>query len=165
MRQTILALFLLSAFSISTNGKIKVRVTVDISNKKYASELLEAVQAKINSTDRYAVVSKASDVDMLLSLMCIEATSTSNRQLGFTCSSGITYYPFIDSALNIELIEAETIVNGGLEGTEFIATNISNRFINGTTDEKLTQAKDELLSYVQSFCRSRPDDCAIQNKK
>jgi hypothetical protein len=66
MRKLLVATAIVLATSGSACAKLSVKLVIDVSNEKAKRELQEAIEARINSTDRYTVTSNAVDTDLLL---------------------------------------------------------------------------------------------------
>jgi hypothetical protein len=161
MRKFFIVAGILLLMSGMANAKMKVRLFIQLDdNAKLKAQLMEGVEARLNSTERYGVVGKEEDSDFLLAVFCM-VESAHKGETGFSCVSIIEYFPFPDTGSYIVLYDAGTILGGPLNEGEFVTNGIANKFINGTTDEKLTARKTELLTSIKLLCLRHVDACQI----
>jgi hypothetical protein len=159
MLKHLMVFAVLLAMADSVPAKLKVNVVIDLSEEKFKNELQEAIEARINSTERYTIATSAGVAELLLSITCMTVEHEGGLRTGFVCNSDVTYFPFEKSALMVELEPAGNLVVGGPKSATFVANSLMNRFINGTTEEELASKKAFLRRSVALFCNSRPTDC------
>jgi hypothetical protein len=153
MRKLLIATAIALAASGSACAKLRVSLKIDFSNEKAKRELQEAIEARINSTDRYTIASEAAETDLLLAVSCLAPES-----VPVTCNSDVSYFPYKDLALSIPVEVAESMAMSRND-TGYIASNLMNHFIDGTTDAILKERKSFVREAIQLFCYNDPTEC------
>jgi|HubBroStandDraft_6_1064221.scaffolds.fasta_scaffold1680411_1 hypothetical protein len=161
MRKLLIVAAIMLSTSLSAYAKIYVTISVSVSDsdEKTKRELEEGMEARINSTERYAVSGKPVDAELLLDATCMILENGGGRKDGVVCDSEVTYFPFRGSALSIHLEGASHMAVSGPGNTAYIVGALMNRFINGTTDDVLTGRKNFLKLAVRQLCEDEPSDC------
>lgn len=162
MNQPIIKAFVCFIFLLLTsNGamaKLKVVVAVSYDDEKIRQELESSINARINSTERYTLANlKDSGVDLLLDVECLKVL----KVVATVCTSRVSYWPFKDIALYVEVAAAVTTVSGP---TEYVVNGIMNTFINGTTDDKLKATKMSVQAAILNLCYEQPSECKVPGK-
>jgi hypothetical protein len=101
MRTLLIATAIALAASGSACAKLHVNLRIDFSNEKAKRELQEAMEARINSTDRYTISSGPMETDLILAVNCLAPESGP-----VICDSDVSYYPYKNLALPIAVGKA-----------------------------------------------------------
>jgi hypothetical protein len=156
MRKLLIATAIALAASGSACAKLRVNLQIKLSNEKAKLELQEAMEARINSTDRYTLTSNAGETDLLLSVSCLV-----QERGTVACDSDVSYWPYKNFAQPIAVEAAESMAMSGLNDTSYIASFLMNHFINGTTDTVLAERKNSLREAIRFFCATEPTECKM----
>jgi hypothetical protein len=154
IRKFLIATAIVLAAAASASAKLHVSLKIEVSNEKANRELQEAMEARINSTDRYAISRNVLETDLLIAVNCLVL-----ERGPVVCDSNVTYYPYKDSALFTEIEGAESMAGAGLDNTSYVTTSLMNHFINGTTDSILAERKSFLRGAIRDLCASEPTEC------
>jgi hypothetical protein len=150
------------ALSNSVCAKLHVSVSVEIPDENIKREIQEAVEARINSTERYTISSNALETDLILDVECLVLQNEAGYKNGVVCYSEVNYFPYKGSALVTIVDDAETMAVGGMN-TSYVINYLMNHFINGTTDAVLADRKQTLQRAIRVHCSSEPTDCRMPN--
>jgi hypothetical protein len=161
MRKLLIVAAIVLAASSSACAKLRVAVNVEVSDEKVKRELQEAMEARINSTERYTISSNAVETDLLLGVNCLVLERGEGYRTGVACDSDVTYYPYKDSALSITLDAAGSMAASRVDDTSHVANSLMNHFINGTTDGILADRKNFLRAAIRAFCANEPTECKM----
>jgi hypothetical protein len=161
MRKLLIVAAIVLTAATSTCAKLHVSVSVDITDEKVKRELQEAMEARINSTERYLISSDAVETDLLLAVSCLVLENEAGYKNGVVCDSDVAYYPYKNSALSIRVEVAETMAVAGLDNTSYVVNYLMNHFINGTTDSILADRKNFLRASIQRLCVNEPTECKM----
>lgn len=142
-------------------AKLKVSVVVTVKNDVVQGQLERALQARINSTERYTVVNSMGAADFILAVDCIVLQTEQGYKSGVVCNSTVSFFPF-NTGLYTDLGLARAMVVSPLQNMSYIAEGLIDTFINGTTDEALDSNRSLLRYIVRAHCTSNPTDCAPQ---
>ena len=165
MKTLLITATMLLALANTAWAKLQVKISVDVSDNKIKNDLQEAIEARLNSTERYSVTQNGPEASLFVAVYCIILENQSGYRNGVACDSEVTYYPYGDSPVSTSVEEAGHLVVAGLNDTPFIVEKIMNRFINGTTDSKLAERKTFLRSCIQLLCAVHPDECKLTQMK
>jgi hypothetical protein len=157
-RFLVVSIFLLCLSPLSYAKKLSVAVIIDFADSKITNELHEDLEARLNSTDRYQITSLTPSLDILLSVVCVVLT-VSNQPSVLTCESTVDYYPFDNISLSDELPGAAGMATVQGDNLEYISKTLINRFINGTTDIKLSQVKSRIVRAIKDYCDGHAVAC------
>jgi hypothetical protein len=161
MRKLLIVAAIVLTAASSACAKINVTVKVAISDEKIRQELLEALEARINSTERYAISSKEFETDILLSVNCLVLEQGTRTRSVFVCDSDVTYYPYKNEAISVGIEAAESIVAAGIDDPSYVANYLMNHFINGTTDATLADRKGFLRTAIRLLCAHNHAECSM----
>jgi hypothetical protein len=156
MRKLLIATAIVLAACGSACAKVYVFVSVQISDEKIKQQLQDAVEARINSTERYTVTGNAMETDLVLKVTCLALGEGSE----IACDSEVGYFPY-RSALSVPVEGAESMAVSPLDNTGYIANSLMNHFINGTTDAILEERKSFLRKAIRLFCAIEPTECKM----
>ena len=153
------ALLLCVSGPVFAKPKVSVTVSVNAKEDEFKSRLEQALQAKINSTERYTIVNAERPADILLHVRCLVLQSHDGNKPDAVCYSHVTFYPFGDSDLWMDLGEAMTMVASSMTNTGYFVQGLIDIFINGTTNEGLENSRLMMRSLVHTHCTNNPNDC------
>lgn len=158
MRKLLIVAAIMLVASSSAWAKLHVLVTVAISDEKLQRELREGLEARLNSTERYTVTTDAVITNLSLTVHCLVLADQSGYKTGIACHNATIYFPYKDSALREEVEDAEGMVAAPPDNTAHIVDQVMIHFINGTTDQILTEKKNFLRTKIQYFCANEPTE-------
>jgi hypothetical protein len=159
LKKLLLTVAMLLATSCSVSAKLTTLININASDEQLKHEVRESIEARLNSTERYKVAHQGDVPDLEFDVSCMALETEGGSKTGIGCYSEITYYPFRDS-LYTDL--PGTFVVAGHNSGEYIANQLVNNFINGSTDELLTNSKNMLKVALLAHCVMSPDDCKLQ---
>jgi len=139
-------------------GKLKVLLAIDVEDPSIRQSVTSAVSARLNSTDRYAIVESVHGADLLFSVLCVRAKINNGRVIGITCASNIEYYPF-EGPLGHWLAGAGTIIFDDPDNLRSVVDALVDSLINNTTDSKLREYKDWVIATIHATCDRNPPIC------
>jgi hypothetical protein len=148
-----LAVALLAALFVpnvlaQSNSPITVQV---ISETEDSERIVQALAARIGSTTRYKVTGSGSQ--LWLDIMCLTMEKVvihpSTRGMdGFVCFHSIGYHPAELKPL-YSVLGTQKLVTGKFAD---VVEDIFDKFVIGTSDERLKSGRDEMAENVRFFC-------------
>ena|SRR5713101_7944367 len=137
-------------------GKLKVLLAVDAEDPSIRQDMITAISARLNSTDRYMVVESAG-ADLVFGVICVPAKNN-GRVTGIACASHVEYYP-LGGGLSRYLAGAETMILERPENLRSMADSLMDNLINETSDSKLLEYKTAMIASVRGTCVLNPPIC------
>jgi len=168
MRTVLLTIAMLLSVASPVSAKLGVQIALVVEHDQDGTlekTLKDGMEARLNSTERYTVTNDSHALDLLIEVGCIAIQNNGIKTGIITCFSVVNYLPYRGSVLLANQLEQAGSIYVSGSGTAYIAEQMMNDFINGTTDAKLKEQKGILRMGIQVLCQDHPEECGILAKK
>jgi hypothetical protein len=118
MRTFLLAIAMLLSVASPVSAKLGVQLGVKVQGDQdgqFDKSLKEAMEARLNSTERYSITTPSPTADLLLMVSCLAVHNTAGHKTGFVCDSVVVYFPYRGNVLLAAPVEGAGYLSvGGL---------------------------------------------------